>query len=152
MTSTEPTVTAAMRPAVNPIAPAPISTAADQNSLRRPSVRSSRADDHARDHAPGRERRDVQTARRVAQVELVAQVHDDQPRRRLQIGEPGEHHVRDPGEPIPTELRPRSFNHESDQTPRWSDLQLGHRLEPGAASPIVWLSFDEYQQRHILEP
>ena len=43
MTSTEPTVAAATRPAVNPIAPAPISTAADQNSLRRPSVRSSRA-------------------------------------------------------------------------------------------------------------
>ncbi len=44
MTSTEPTVTAAMRPAVNPIAPAPISAAADQNSVRRPSVRSSRAE------------------------------------------------------------------------------------------------------------
>ena len=105
MTSTEPMVTAAMRPAVNPIAPAPISAAADQNSVRRPSARSSRARDHAGDHAPGREGRHVQSARRVAQVELVPQVHDDEPRRRLQVGEPGKHHVRDPGEPIPTELR-----------------------------------------------
>jgi hypothetical protein len=44
MTSTEPTVAAATRPAVNPIAPAPISAAADQNSVRRPSPRSSRAE------------------------------------------------------------------------------------------------------------
>jgi hypothetical protein len=35
--------------------------------------------DHARDRAPGRERGHVQPARGVAQVELLAQVHDDQP-------------------------------------------------------------------------
>ena len=44
MTSTEPTVTSAMRPAVNPIVPAPITAADDQNSARRPSARSSRAE------------------------------------------------------------------------------------------------------------
>ena len=44
MTSTEPTVKEAMRPAVNPIAPAAISAAADQNSVRRPSARSSRGE------------------------------------------------------------------------------------------------------------
>ena len=44
MTSTEPTVTSATRPAVNPIAPTPITAAADQNSVRRPSARSSRAE------------------------------------------------------------------------------------------------------------
>jgi hypothetical protein len=44
MTSAEPTVTAAMRLAVNPIAPAPISAAADHHSARRPSARSSRAE------------------------------------------------------------------------------------------------------------
>jgi hypothetical protein len=43
MTSTEPTVTVATRPAVSPIAPAPMSAAAAQNSMRRPSARSSRA-------------------------------------------------------------------------------------------------------------
>ncbi len=44
MTSTEPMVTAAVRPAVRPTAPRPISAAADQSSVRRPSARSSRAD------------------------------------------------------------------------------------------------------------
>ena len=44
ITSTEPTVSGAIRPAVRPTAPAPISAAADQNSPRRPSARSSRAE------------------------------------------------------------------------------------------------------------
>jgi hypothetical protein len=44
MTSTAPIVTAATRPAVSPAAPAPITTAADQKSVRRPSARSSVAE------------------------------------------------------------------------------------------------------------
>ena len=44
MTSSDPMVTTAMRPAVNPIAPAAISAADDQNSARRPSARSIRAE------------------------------------------------------------------------------------------------------------
>jgi len=48
----------------------------------------------------------VQPGRCVAQVELVAQVRDDERRRRLQVGEPGVQRVRDPGEAIATELHP----------------------------------------------
>ena len=61
MTSSEPTVASATRPAVSPTAPAPITAAAAQNSERRPSARSSRGD-HAGDQGPGRERGDVQPA------------------------------------------------------------------------------------------
>ena len=43
MTSTEPTVTSAICPAANPIAPAPMTAAPDQNSVRRPIPRSIRA-------------------------------------------------------------------------------------------------------------
>ena len=73
--------------------------------------------DHARDQAPGRERGDVQPTDRVAQVELVAQVADDEPRRRLQVGKPGKHHVRDPGEPIATEFHSGSFYRTADPGP-----------------------------------
>ena len=59
--------------------------------------------DHPRDQAPRRERRDVQAAGRVAQVELVTQVHDDEPGRCLQVGEPGQHQVRKPGQPVAPE-------------------------------------------------
>ena len=44
MSSTEPTVAAATRPTVNPTVPAPISAADDQNSVRRPTARSRRAE------------------------------------------------------------------------------------------------------------
>jgi hypothetical protein len=44
MTRTEPIVIAAMGPAVNPMVPAASSAAADQNSVRRPRARSSRAE------------------------------------------------------------------------------------------------------------
>jgi NAD(P)-dependent dehydrogenase (short-subunit alcohol dehydrogenase family) len=52
--------------------------------------RGARASSARRGLAPGSERRDVQPARRVAQAQLVAQVPDDEPRRRLQVGKPGE--------------------------------------------------------------
>ena len=45
----------------------------------------------------------MQPARRVAHAELVAQVPDHQARRGLQVGEPDEHHVHDPGGPVPAE-------------------------------------------------
>ena len=44
ITSTEPTVTSAIRPAVNPITPAPSTVTADHNNRRRPSQRSNRAE------------------------------------------------------------------------------------------------------------
>ena len=87
---------------------------------RPPSERAlQRRGDPARDHAPGRERGDVQPADRVAQAELVAEVHDDESRRRLQVGEPGEHPVRDPGQPVATELDARPL-----RRPTSADLQL----------------------------
>jgi hypothetical protein len=44
ITSTEPTVTSAIRPAVNPITPTPSTATADHNSRPRPSQRSNCAE------------------------------------------------------------------------------------------------------------
>src|SRR5829696_1451169 len=83
------------------------SAAADQNSARGRAHPSSRAEIAPAMVLPAAKRRDVETAGRVAEVELVAEMRDDEPRRRLEVGEPGEHHVSEPGEPIATELHPR---------------------------------------------
>jgi hypothetical protein len=127
ITSTEPMVTSAMRPAANPIVPAPISTADAQRSERRPSARSSRAE--------------IPPATRL--------VHDDQPWRRLQVSEPGKHHVPDPGEPITRKVHLASFSLPSFSLPSFShEGSLPNRRTPKLASA----SSEAHPTRRIARP
>ena len=126
----EPIVVSGPRPAARPIAPSAITPAEHQNSARRPIARSTGPDTSPAHDRARRERGDVQPAGRVAQVELVAQLGDDQPRRRLKIRKPREEPVGDPGESIAGKLHAHgiSINHIGFNLAR-SDLRRG----PGRA-------------------
>ena len=104
-------VSAGTRPSVSRANPSAISSAAPQSTARRPEARLEPRGGDPGEEAAGGEGRDVQPAERVADVELVAQVRDDQARRRLQVGEPGEQRVGQPRQAVAPELHP--------ETSRW---------------------------------